>query len=170
MNSTVMLGDGDAHVKVAARHRRAIALWRVEDRGIDSPLIRGAPHGPDPWVHHCRAVHRPARSAHRPRQTPRLLAIITIALCGVICGADSWVEIERFGRAKRVWLERFLPLPHGIPSHDTFGRVFAALDPTAFETAFLGWVQVLVTTTDAAHSQTSVGNIALPGGSSPSST
>jgi len=79
-----------------------------------------------------------------------LLAIVTIALCGVICGADSWVEIERFGRAKRAWLQTVLPLPNGIPSHDTFGRVFAALDPTAFETAFLGWVQALVTTTDGA--------------------
>lgn len=52
-----------------------------------------------------------------------LLAIVTIALCAVICGADSWVEIERFGRAKRSWLETRLPLPNGIPSHDTFGRL-----------------------------------------------
>jgi predicted transposase YbfD/YdcC len=79
-----------------------------------------------------------------------LLGIVTIALCGVICGADSWVEIERFGHAKRRWLETLVPLPHGIPSHDTFGRVFAALDPAAFETAFLGWVQTLATVTDGA--------------------
>lgn len=79
-----------------------------------------------------------------------LLAIVTIALCGVICGADSWVEIERFGHAKRAWLETVVSLPHGIPAHDTFGRVFAALDPVAFETAFLGWVQTLVAPTDGA--------------------
>jgi len=79
-----------------------------------------------------------------------LLAVVTIAGCGVICGADSWVEIERFGRAKRSWLETLVPLPNGIPSHDTFGRVFAALDPTAFERAFLGWVQGLVTLTEGA--------------------
>lgn len=76
-----------------------------------------------------------------------LLDILTIALCAVICGADSWVEVERFGHAKLPWLRTFLTLPNGIPSHDTFGRVFAALDPTAFERCFLNWVQSLVAVT-----------------------
>ena len=79
-----------------------------------------------------------------------LLAVATIALCAVICGPDSWVEVERFGRAKRAWLETFLPMPNGIPSHDTFGWVFAALDPAAFARSFLGWAQALVTATDGA--------------------
>ncbi len=57
-----------------------------------------------------------------------LLDIVTIALCAVICGADGWVEVEEFGTAKQAWLTTFLALPNGIPSHDTFGRVFAALD------------------------------------------
>ena len=77
-----------------------------------------------------------------------LLAIVTIAVCAVIGGADSWVDVERFGRAKQAWFGSFLPLPNGIPSHDTFGRVFAALDPAAFETAFLGWVRTIATMTD----------------------
>jgi len=61
-------------------------------------------------------------------------------MCAVICGADDWVSIAHFGHAKRKWVRRFLALPHGIPSHDTFGRVFAALDPEAFKAAFLAWV------------------------------
>jgi predicted transposase YbfD/YdcC len=71
----------------------------------------------------------------------RLVDIIIIAVCGVICGAEGWVEIEEFGRTKQAWLETFLELPHGIPSHDTFGRVFAHIDPKQFEACFLHWIQ-----------------------------
>ena len=72
-----------------------------------------------------------------------LLEIIVIALCGVLCGADSWVEIAEFGQAKHAWLKQFLRLPNGIPSHDTFGRVFALLDPQAFQQCFLKWIRSL---------------------------
>ncbi len=70
-----------------------------------------------------------------------LLDIIVIAVCAVICGADDWVEIEAWGNEKREWLRQFLALPNGIPSHDTFGRVFSRIDAEAFQAAFLQWVQ-----------------------------
>ncbi|MGD1941023.1 MAG: transposase family protein [Leptolyngbyaceae cyanobacterium] len=58
-----------------------------------------------------------------------LIDIIALTICAVICGADSWVEIEAYGHSKTGWLQSFLALPHGIPSHDTISRLFAALDP-----------------------------------------
>src|SRR5260370_13013272 len=73
-----------------------------------------------------------------------LLDIITIAICAVICGADDWVEIEQFGNDKRAFFDKFLVLQNGIPSHDTFGRVFARLNPEQFQACFLEWVQDLV--------------------------
>ncbi len=71
----------------------------------------------------------------------QLIDIVTIALCGVICGADTWVDIESYGRAKYEWLKQFLELPHGIPSHDTFARVFARLNPEQFQQCFLNWIK-----------------------------
>jgi predicted transposase YbfD/YdcC len=59
----------------------------------------------------------------------KLVDVLVIALCGFLAGCESWVDVALFGSAKRRWLEKFLELPHGIPSHDTFGRVFALLDP-----------------------------------------
>ena len=81
----------------------------------------------------------------RTRRIPDhyLIDIITIAICAVICGADSWVAIEEFGRAKEEWFRTFLKLPHGIPSHDTFGRVFALLDPVRFRNGFISWIQAI---------------------------
>ena len=73
----------------------------------------------------------------------QLLDIIGIAICGVICGADSWVDLELFGHSKHAWLKQFLSLPNGIPSHDTFGRFFARLDPQQFTDCFMSWVKAI---------------------------
>ena len=70
----------------------------------------------------------------------KLIDIIVIAICAVICGAESWVDVENFGKRKKKWLKTFLELPHGIPSHDTFGRVFSLLDAKEFQAAFYSWV------------------------------
>ncbi len=71
----------------------------------------------------------------------RLRDILIIAICGMICGAEGWVGIEEFGKAKQAWFTEVLQLPNGIPSHDTFGRVFALIDPHQFEASFVQWVQ-----------------------------
>lgn len=73
----------------------------------------------------------------------KLHDILVIAICAVICGADGWAEVEVFGNSKLTWFRTFLDLPGGVPSHDTFGRVFARLDPDAFERRFVNWVAAL---------------------------
>jgi predicted transposase YbfD/YdcC len=73
----------------------------------------------------------------------RLIDIIVIAVCAVIGGADSWVDVEWFGKSKRDWFDRLLELPNGIPSHDTFGRVFAMVDSRQFEKCFVDWVSAV---------------------------
>jgi predicted transposase YbfD/YdcC len=67
--------------------------------------------------------------------------ILTITICAVICGCDGWDEIENYGRCKEGWLKTFLPLPNGIPSEDTFARVFSLINPKEFEKCFLKWIQ-----------------------------
>lgn len=71
----------------------------------------------------------------------KLNEIITITLCAVIAGADDWVEIADFGEAKEAWFRTFMELPAGIPSHDTFGRVFSLINPSEFEKSFAQWIQ-----------------------------
>lgn len=71
----------------------------------------------------------------------KLIDIMVIAVCAVICGADDWNAIEKFGKAKQDWFCQFLELPNGIPSHDTFNRVFSSLSPESFRECFINWIQ-----------------------------
>ena len=72
-----------------------------------------------------------------------LIDIITIAVCAVICGADGWEDMEEFGKAKQEWFSTFLELPNGIPSHDTFSRVFYRIDPRELQACFSSWVEAI---------------------------
>lgn len=78
----------------------------------------------------------------------KLLDILVIAICAILCGANDWVAVETFGQAKQEWFKRFLDLAHGIPSHDTFGRVFAMLSPEALQRCFLRWIQAVAQVTE----------------------
>ena len=75
-----------------------------------------------------------------------LVSLITIAILAVLSGADGFVAIEAYGKAKQAWLETFLELPHGIPSHDTFGRVLGALEPHQLEQSFYAWITSITQT------------------------
>jgi predicted transposase YbfD/YdcC len=92
---------------------------------------------------------RDPRRNHRKRHL--LLDVVVIAVCATICGADDWQQIAAFGRHRRDWLQRFLTLPNGIPSHDTFERVFDRLDPQAFLRCFRDWVATLTESLGLKH-------------------
>ena len=86
---------------------------------------------------HLRILEDP-RDATKVRH--KLLDIVAISVAAVIAGADNWVDVAQFAKSKEAWLGEFLGLEHGIPSHDTFRRVFSLLQPEAFEACFRAWV------------------------------
>ena len=99
-----------------------------------------------PWVNstffaHFETLEDPRTENHNLRH--KFHDILVIAILGTICGADGWTEICEFAEAKIEWLKTFLELPNGIPSHDTFGRVFSLLDADVFEECFLAWIASL---------------------------
>ena len=71
----------------------------------------------------------------------KLIDIIIIAICAVVAGADTYEQIENFGKKREKWLLKFLELPHGIPSHDTFGRILEKINPNEFQNCFMGWIE-----------------------------
>jgi hypothetical protein len=72
-----------------------------------------------------------------------LINIMTIALCAIIAGADTWADVARFGQSKQSWLSGFLNLEKGIPSHDTFSTLFARLEPEQLKSSFISWVKTI---------------------------
>jgi predicted transposase YbfD/YdcC len=96
-------------------------------------------------IHHFSAIVDPRINRRKKHQ---LSDIFFITLCATICGADNWVAIERFGKAKQDWFTEQLGLEHGIPSHDTLGDVFAALDIEQFSECFSNWVTDLTNLTE----------------------
>jgi predicted transposase YbfD/YdcC len=95
-------------------------------------------------VDHFATLPDPRIERHRWH---KLGDILVIAVCAVLCGAESYPAIEDFGQEREEWLRQFLELPEGIPSHDTFNRVFRLLDPVQFQTCFLGWMQAVAEVT-----------------------
>ena len=93
---------------------------------LESPLFLSFSQIPDPRVHR--------------RCKYSMMEIIVISVCAVMCGCESWVEIEEFAHEREDFFKRFLPLAHGLPSHDTLARCFSLLDPILFESAFMHWV------------------------------
>ncbi len=91
-------------------------------------------------IRYFRLLKDPRR---RHRRLHLLIDIVVIALCAVLCGADDWQQIATFAQLRRDWLKRFLALPNGIPSHDTFERVFARLDPQVFQKCFTQWISAV---------------------------
>jgi predicted transposase YbfD/YdcC len=97
---------------------------------------------------HFRKIKDPRINRHKRHQ---LLDIIVIALCAVLCGAKDWQQVETFGKQRLDWLRRFMKLANGIPSHDTFERVFDRIEPRAFHQCFQQWVAVLADTLKIKH-------------------
>jgi len=89
-------------------------------------------------------AHVEAPRRQHPTTFHSLEAILLLTILDTICGAQNWGEIEQWGQAQQAWRSEFLALPHGIPSHDTFGRVFALLDPESLPQAFGAWMSALV--------------------------
>ena len=90
-------------------------------------------------LEHFKILPDPRRIGHG-RLKYELIDILVIATIATICGADNWIDIEKFGQTKEKWFKQFLILRNGIPSHDTFGRVFSILNPELFEQCFREWV------------------------------
>jgi predicted transposase YbfD/YdcC len=97
-----------------------------------------------PLVRHFSKLKDPRRKGHNKKKH-KLLDIVVIAICSALCGIDEFEHMEMWGKARTDWLKQFLELPYGIPSHDTFRRLFARINPKMFEQCFLSWMAEVTT-------------------------
>jgi predicted transposase YbfD/YdcC len=111
-------------------------FWVPTSSGEEMAIIEA--ETPRSLIEHIRQISDP-RIEKKCRH--KLEDIVAISICAILCGADDWNAIEGFGKAKQEWFKRFLELPNGIPSHDTFRRLFCILSPAAFEQFFTDWVR-----------------------------
>lgn len=117
-----------------------VGLSKIHEESVLNEIVSGAIQShfedlPDPRINRWKAH--------------LLMDIMVLSICAVISGADGWTDVEEYGKAKFDWLKTFLELPNGIPSHDTFGRVFARLSPKAFQECFLNWIHAVYEITDS---------------------
>src|SRR5687767_6639708 len=107
----------------------------MEERGMSLSLS---------FAEHFKPLADPRMDRTKFHSLPK---VVFIAVCALLCGANDFVGMEKFGKNKRSWLEKFFDMSNGVPSHDTFGRVIQALDPQQFLQCFTGWVQAFVEST-----------------------
>jgi len=100
------------------------------------------------FAEHFQGINDPRKKEKSIKH--KLIDIIAITICATISGADGWDDIELYGKEKETWLRTFLELPNGIPSHDTFSRVFALLDPEELRKSFISWIKEIAELTKGA--------------------
>ena len=105
------------------------------------PTLRSRTKDPASILEHFATLPDPRRDHGKVHM---LDEIVFMSICAMLCGADSWQEIADYSRSKQDWLKTFLTLPGGIPSHDTFRRVFCLLEPMAFQKCFSDWMAAMM--------------------------
>src|SRR5258708_6774145 len=135
MSNLQCYSTGQSHLNKRIKRKEGARDDKISQKAGDHEMEEGPLQDLETLFAHVEDPRVERTKLHRLRD------IIILAICEVICGAEGWVEIEEFAKAKEAFFTDLLDLPNGIPSHDTFGRVFALIDPKQFEASFVEWVQ-----------------------------